>query len=426
MSRRAQNHEMTGEGCGEGDESGHGGSSVKIPRHPLIPQGEPRLIERQADVDAVVEAVRSAGCFAFDTEFIGEASYDAQICLVQIATTEHVWLIDPIVGVNPRPIWELVADPSVRTLVHAGIQDLEPVVRELDRPPAAIVDTQIVAGFCGLPFPLSLRDLTERYAGVRLGKAFTFTRWDVRPLARNHRSYAADDVRYLHAIDSALCSELEGRPSARWAQAACAELEQADRYIFDADSRVRKIAGGRTLSGRSMAALHGFVQLREEMAQKHDLPPRSVMRDEVVLRAARDLPRSEAQFASIKGMPRPLVQQWGKRLIGIVEHVSTLAPSELPVAELPDESVVDRARIDGLFALLQTWCHGHGIDPSLVASRRDVMVWYFRFRSGADLGLDGWRRELAGEPIESFLHGRAAVTLRAADLQYRAEIEERS
>jgi len=427
VSRRAANHvQAEQDALCDGTNDGERGrdAAPSIPAHALVPQGDPVLIDRQEDLDAVIAAVRAAGCFAFDTEFIGEESYDAQICLVQIATPDRVWLIDPIAGVDPDPVYELIVDPSICTLVHAGVQDLEPVARKLGRPPAAIVDTQIIAGFCGLPFPLSLRDLVEQFVGVRLGKAYTFTRWDVRPLARNHRGYAADDVRYLHAIDAALNDVIKGTPAERWARAACAEFEELDRYVFDADARVRKISGGRTLSGRSMAALHAFVRLRQEIARVQDLPPRTVMRDEVLLRVARDLPRSEAQCAAIKGMPRPLVQKWGDRMLAIVEHVSTLAPSELPVPEVPDETVTDRARVDALYAFLQVWCHGHGIDPSLVASRRDVMVWYFRFQSGADLGMEGWRRECIGAPMEAFLRGNASVDLRVDHRRIRARLVE--
>ena len=47
----------------------------------------------------------------------------------------------------PGNLWQaiadLIADPSLEKIVHAGQQDLEPVFRFLDRPPANIFDTQL-------------------------------------------------------------------------------------------------------------------------------------------------------------------------------------------------------------------------------------------------------------------------------------------
>ncbi|TDJ55777.1 MAG: hypothetical protein E2O40_05355, partial [Planctomycetota bacterium] len=44
----------------------------KIPDHPLVPQDPPDVITSNDALDELVEAVRAAGVFAYDTEFIGE------------------------------------------------------------------------------------------------------------------------------------------------------------------------------------------------------------------------------------------------------------------------------------------------------------------------------------------------------------------
>ncbi|MFW5740185.1 MAG: hypothetical protein ACOC1F_07450, partial [Myxococcota bacterium] len=41
-----------------------------------------------------------AQCVAFDTEFIGEETYVPRICLVQVATAERLWLLDPLAGLD--------------------------------------------------------------------------------------------------------------------------------------------------------------------------------------------------------------------------------------------------------------------------------------------------------------------------------------
>ena len=101
-------------------------------------------------------------------------------------------LIDPLAEIDLVPFWELLADPSVEKIVHAGEQDIEPVVRHLNRPAANVFDTQIGAGFIGLPYPISLSKLIAELTGARLGKGLTFSHWDQPARRRQFRlRYAA-------------------------------------------------------------------------------------------------------------------------------------------------------------------------------------------------------------------------------------------
>ena len=138
--------------------------------HPLVASNEPEVVTTDAGLLELVDTLRAAGSFAFDTEFIGEQNYFPIFCLLQVATVDEAWLIDPLAGLDLLPLWELIADPAVTTLVHAGLQDLEPVERLTGRPPAAIYDTQIAAGFAGLDYPCSLRKLTDALTDADLGR----------------------------------------------------------------------------------------------------------------------------------------------------------------------------------------------------------------------------------------------------------------
>ncbi len=86
--------------------------------HPLVPGSgagadEVEMVQTAGELADLVEQLRAADRFAFDTEFIGEESYYARFCLVQVATPEKIWLIDPLAeGVDLRPFWELLAVPA--------------------------------------------------------------------------------------------------------------------------------------------------------------------------------------------------------------------------------------------------------------------------------------------------------------------------
>lgn len=393
-SRRAANHD---EVIAQGEGHGRGEADV--------------LITDPADFASLIDHVRQTGSFAYDTEFIGEESYWPRLCVIQIATRERVALIDPLVLTELSALWDLLADPAIEKIVHAGAQDLEPVVRHLGREPANVFDTQIVAGFLGMPYPLGLRALVEAFTGTRLGKALTFTRWDARPLSAQHRHYAADDVRFLPSIAQRMSDMLTGRGMAAWARAECDAVFSRDNLSFHPESVLTRLIGNRTFRPREVGALRELVRFREQAAEAHDLPPRSFLRDDVLLRLAQEHPHDLAGLERITGLPRPIISAHGADILSAIARGQ--ADPGPKVTQAAEETPAERFLIDGLWSLVCARCHAHGVDPGLVGTRRRLAPIVLAHAAGRDIPrselLTGWRGELVGRWLLQFLSkgGRA-------------------
>src|SRR5438552_9640957 len=116
--------------------------------HPLVPHNEPSIITTAEGLGQLIRDLTEAQSFAYDSEFIGEHSYHPKLCVIQTAMATdskpgRVTLIDPLAPIDLKPFWQLLADPSVEKIVHAGMPDLEPVFRHLGVPPRNIFDAQI-------------------------------------------------------------------------------------------------------------------------------------------------------------------------------------------------------------------------------------------------------------------------------------------
>ena len=61
--------------------------------------------------------------FGLDTEFVGEESYHPRLCLIQVATAETLYLIDPFALDSLEPFWNQVVDPNNQVIVHAGREE---------------------------------------------------------------------------------------------------------------------------------------------------------------------------------------------------------------------------------------------------------------------------------------------------------------
>ena len=194
---------------------GGGNTSVKTSVPDLLGQDTPVLCVKGTGWDMGV--MEPPGMPAVRMEPLLKLRAHAAVSDEEMVRFQRASLIDPMApGMDLTPFWEIVADAAVEKITHAGQQDLEPVIRHLNRPGQNVFDTQICAGFVGMAYPVSLSKLVKEVVGARLGKGLTFSHWDQRPLSAQQLKYAANDVRYLPAIRAelsvAMFSVLPGQP----------------------------------------------------------------------------------------------------------------------------------------------------------------------------------------------------------------------
>ena len=388
--------------------------SRKLPEHARIPSAPAEVLTTLAEVEAFCAEARSAGEVAYDTEFIGEESYIPKICLVQLATPQRVVLIDPIQGAPLEPVWSLLADPEVRVLVHSGLQDLVPIWRETGAPATNVLDTQVAAGFADRSFPIALSALVDEFVGITLDKSYTFTRWDQRPLRSGHLEYAADDVRFFVIADALAAMTAERGHDAKVAE-ECRSLVDPKTYTPDPVHRMQRAVGNRKFNRRQRTALMELLTLRDHIAQVEDLPPRSVLKDDVCARVAKDMPKAKDALLAIKHFPRPVVETWGDAILDLLSTVRKMDTDALVGGSVREESNQDRSRIDALHAFSSLLCWREGIDSGVGASRSEISRFYLEAKHGQrPVGvLDaGWRSELLGGPLFAMLQGETSLTFR--------------
>lgn len=386
-----------------------------IDDHPMLVTGRPELVTDESAMADVVAAIRGAGSFAYDTEFIGEETFHPRICLVQVATTERLALIDPVELPDLSPIFELVADPDIETLVHDGAQDLEPVRRLLGAEPQGIVDTQVCAAFLDMPWPSSLAKVVDRFAGHTLTKGHTFTDWDARPLTDRQVRYAADDVRFLPLVWDRIRTGLEAVDRLEWAMRECDESRRRHVGQFDAEKQVRRISKGSRLKPKTATVLRALVELRHEIAREADLPHRVAMSDESLNDLSRTLPQDAAAVAGCRNVGRRVAAEHGDRIATVIREALEGPMQPLESTKTREETAEDRMRIDALWSALSLRCLADHIAPTLMTSRGELARWYLERQAGATdeplFDPDSWRHDAAGAWLEAFLKGEASLEL---------------
>jgi len=411
-NHRARNHESAHA------ESAQGDTTDPQVSHPLVSTKKASVVQTQPQLTQLIEQLRQAGRFAYDSEFIGELSYVPKLCLIQVAWTADVVLIDPLAKIDLRPFWELVADPSVEKVVHAGEQDVEPVFRHLGRPPRNLFDTQIAAGFVGLPYPLSLSKLILEIVNAKLGKGLTFTHWDERPLSEAQLRYAADDVRYLPAVREALEQQMPSRTYLDWAREESAELAVPGVYQFDPERAYLRVRGMNALNSRQVAVLKELTIWRDQAARVDDVPPRSLLKDEIMVALARSPVKTVEKLDQVRGLPRPVEKTHGQTLVEAMDRGTRAPAANMPIVRTVEPTPREKVATDALWSIVQAHCFSQRIDPNLVTSRQEVGDLWRAIVAEPNPSeakslriLQGWRRIAVGQWLLDLLDGRAALKI---------------
>ncbi|HYX84660.1 MAG TPA: HRDC domain-containing protein [Gaiellales bacterium] len=367
-------------------------------------------ITTAAELRPLLDSAAAEERCALDTEFVWERTYAPALCLVQIATTDRLGVIDPLAGAPLEPVAELLADAGVEKVMHAPSGDLAAFVLAHDVRPANVYDTQVAAGFAGYGGSLSLERLLDNAIRTRLRHDEGFTDWQRRPLSPIQVEYAADDVRHLLPAADALRRRLAGQGREAWV----AE-EMAARYGPDAtlvqnpDTAWRRVAGRGKLRGEGLAALRAAAAWREREARRRDLPAAWLIKDATLVELARRRPRTPAEAERVRG----LQIKRGRQLEELLQAIASPGPPPEAEAELPAD-VRRRVRVvlPLASAVLQARCAAAGVASELVATRADLEGLIANQALESDRAhplLHGWRRELAGESLLRLLRGEISL-----------------
>ena len=372
------------------------------------------VIDRAEQLAEFCERAKSQGRMAFDTEFVMEDRYEPEICLIQLATADCVALIDPFLKLDLTPIWQLVCDEKVETIVHAGQEDLALCVQHLGQFPRNIFDVQIAAGFVGFEYPISLQKLIQAVLQIRLHKAKTLTDWRKRPLTPSQLRYAAEDVCHLLAVRHKLGERLARLGRVEWAREEFSHFEEPGTYGRAEGNATPRVKGISSLRGKPMAIARALLQWRDELARKLDRPARSILKDHLLIEIAR---LELTNFTEIRDLRGLNISDRHLHALGkVVEHAMTLPPEKEQAGPAPDfESPQETILIALATAVIRSYCLEFDLAYGLVATKKSLRD-LIRLRTAGSSRkshdielLNGWRAKTVGALLDDLLAGKKSV-----------------
>lgn len=344
-----------------------------------------------------------------DTEFISEGRYEPELCLVQLSTSDRIFIVDPIVLPDLKPMWDILATPDREIVTVAARQEIKFCAKGAGVAPACMLDLQVAAGLLGYGYPLSHTNLCLRILNARVNGGESFTDWRKRPLRPVQLEYAADDVRYLLPMREKLLARAAKLERTSWVRGECDHLVKT---VMREDERW-KISGSARLSRRQLAVLREVWRWRDRQARTLNVPVARVLGDSMLIEVARRSPATVEDLFSIRGLDSRLLRKAEQEVVDAVSRARSIPESDLPSNERRDDPPQVGVLTKLLSVAVGNLAAETDIDTALLATTSDLqeIVRWFLDQENTPLPdvLEGWRGEILREPLIGFLEGKRVV-----------------
>jgi ribonuclease D len=385
---------------------------------------ETLYIHEDRALGRLCERLRGAERIAVDTEFLRERTYYPKLCLLQIATSDVMAMVDPLGCSDLQPLWDTLLG-GAEIVLHAATQDLEIVQRHAGRLPERVFDTQVAAAFLGIGDSIGYSKLVDRLTGQSPGRSEAYTDWSVRPLTQQQLDYALDDVRWLLECQDKLSHRLRELGREAWVREELDTALQAIAHTPDAFEQWRRVSGARGLGARHLPVLREVVAWREQEAVRRDIPRQRVVPDRVLVEIARRSPSNVDQLRKLRGMHTREADRSGSTILRAVERGQQVPEPEWP--SWPRTAAKATApNVDALASLLDAVMRTLALDlelsSRLLGTRSDLeklvrleLAGVLDEEGPRELAvMSGWRHDVAGHRLAAVLRGEVAARVTAA------------
>jgi len=369
------------------------------------------LITQSDKVLKLCNLLKSEKFICVDTEFIREKYYYPKLCLIQLGDSKgNGWAIDPLVeNIDLHPVYELFLNEKILKVFHSPRQDFEIIFNILNKIPKPIFDTQSAAMACGYGDSASYESLVNNIKKINLDKSARFTDWQLRPLSKKQIDYAISDVTHLSKVYSYLLEEMIKNNRLNWIKEEINKFFDLTIYITEpanAWKRIKFYSSNKT----TMSIFKEISQTREDLAKNLNVPRNKIMRDDIIIKLAKNPPKNLTEFDGLRGMNLRNMNNSHKILILKSIDIGKKSNNTDWLNNNIKSNNASKAVIDILKIILLSCAEKYNISPLLIANKEDIK----QIAQGKKdvKALKGWRYEIFGSSALKLIEGSLTITVK--------------
>ena len=289
-----------------------------------------QLITHKDTLAATLESFAGERVIALDTEASSFHRFRESVCLVQLSTRSHTFLVDPLSLPDLSPLGRLLADPGMEVVIHDADYDLRILAKHHGIRVENVFDTLVAAELVNEP-EIGLAALLGKYQGLQIDKRFQKADWSKRPLPQPMLEYAAGDTSHLIALRDILEEKVRARGRWEWAEEEFALLTDAPFNLpVNDEPAFLRMKGAKTLKPHELAILRELFQWRDGIAEKQDRASFMILGNDVILSLATDPPKGMKDILQRKGVNERVIERYGAAIMSAVQRGLDLPKEDWP------------------------------------------------------------------------------------------------
>jgi len=243
-------------------------------------QKQVHFIETPDALETGLKALSTQSSIAFDLEFDSHHyAYGVTLCLIQIASPDACYVIDPFASIDLAGVYALFEDERILKIVHSPGEDLR-LLHSLQCFPRNLFDTEVVAKLLNYE-QTSLATILQEKLGKSMNKQQQKSNWLRRPLSAEQRTYAALDVAWLHELKDLLEAEAQEKGLTHYVQEEQSILSKTI-HKPEVKENFLKPADKYKLSPKEQYVLNALLVYRDQLARKINKPAFQVLSEDLV------------------------------------------------------------------------------------------------------------------------------------------------
>jgi ribonuclease D len=291
------------------------------------------FVNNKKSFKKMLAVLSQANSCVIDTEADSMHHYQEKLSLIQISVGKHHWLIDPLCGLNLKPLWKCKALKNIT--FHACDYDLRLLAIFHEFYPEKIYDTSIAAKLLGEK-QTGLAALVEKYFGVKLSKENQKADWTKRPLPPEMCYYAVQDTVYLDALKELQCEKLRELGRMEWLQESCEtllkSLKKQNENSKNSHKESWRLKGSNVFKPYELQLLRAAWQWRDNEAQKRDCASYRVLNPYLMLNIVKVAAKSKGKIdeRNLPKLPRNIKGNMLKSFLRALNEAAAAPAKEFP------------------------------------------------------------------------------------------------
>jgi ribonuclease D len=314
-----------------------------------------RLIQTVSDLNSLCNQLTEETILGVDTEADSLYHYFPKVCLIQISTSQHTFVVDPLAIQTMDALRPLFADNKIKKIFHGADYDIRSLFRDFAAEVNNLFDTMVASQFLGEKEP-ALAVVVKKRFDTTLNKKYQRANWSKRPLSRDMIQYAGRDTAYLIRLYKELTQELQSKGRLNWVEEECEILSNectvkdnpaggginrqnpcnsighsvSKKTLTPRTPLFRQFKGAGKLAPRDLAVLEKILIFRERLAIEQDRPLFRIFSNAAIQNIVTAKPRHLAALRKVPNLPGDFMGRYAEGVLEAIKSALELPDDRLP------------------------------------------------------------------------------------------------